>query len=350
MIHGGPGGREATFVLRRLADYSPDALSMELRRVAALVGGPVLTIGQFQARSRVSYNALWRHFGGWRQALERAGLGHRYSGRPVTAKMRANRGRRMSDAELLDALRAAARRKKTHVLRVRDLDAACPIGYHVVARRFGSWAGALERAGLAQHKCGLRYGDRQCFENLRDLWLHLGRPPRGEDVMRPPSRVGLRAYLRRFKTWRRALHAFVDWANADAPPAPEKSAASAAKEAAAPTPAPAPAPVKPEDRRHVPLGLRFQVLRRDRYTCLSCGDSPIKNKSCDLEVDHVRPFARGGRTVIENLRTLCKRCNLGKGARVEAKRKKKPARSRKGTRRCGRDRRSRRIDGRDRRA
>ncbi len=311
------------FALDRLADYSPGALLAELRRVAALVGGPTLTIGQFEARSRVSYSALWRHFGGWRQALERAGLGDRYSGRPVTAKMRRKAGRRMSDAELLDALRAAARRKQTRVLRVQDLDQACPIGYHVVARRFGSWAKALALAGLVQHRSGRRYGERACFENLRALWLHYGRPPRYAETMRPPSRVGMRAYVHRFGTWRKALQAFVAWANGGA--AAAQAAGDVAREAAAPA---APCLAKDEgggrrkpalpvqDRRHVPLALRFQVLRRDRYACRACGDSPVKNKRCTLEVDHVRPFARGGKTVIENLRTLCKRCNLGKGARI----------------------------------
>lgn len=314
MTQTGGGGAPAVFALDRLADYSPDALSAELRRVAAMVDGPTLTIGQFQARSRVSYNTLWQRFGGWRQALERAGLGHRYGGRPVTEKMRRREGRRMSDAELIDALRAAARRKKTRVLRVQDLDQECPIGYHVVASRFGSWAEALARAGLEQHRTGRRYADRTCFENLRRVWLHYGRAPRCEEMMRPPSQVGMRAYVRRFGTWRKALAAFVAWANA---PAEANACPPAGAPAAVPPAAVPPAP-PPEDRRRVPLALRFQVLQRDRYACCACGDSPTKNKRCTLEVDHVVPFARGGKTVIENLRTLCGRCNRGKGARPPA--------------------------------
>ncbi|MGH6770170.1 MAG: HNH endonuclease [Xanthobacteraceae bacterium] len=34
-----------------------------------------------------------------------------------------------------------------------------------------------------------------------------------------------------------------------------------------------------------------------------------------MHVDHILAFAKGGRTVLENLQTLCEACNLGKGDR-----------------------------------
>jgi 5-methylcytosine-specific restriction endonuclease McrA len=30
-------------------------------------------------------------------------------------------------------------------------------------------------------------------------------------------------------------------------------------------------------------------------------------------VDHIVPWSKGGETILENLRTLCSKCNLGKG-------------------------------------
>ncbi|WP_217706039.1 HNH endonuclease [Verrucosispora sp. NA02020] len=57
--------------------------------------------------------------------------------------------------------------------------------------------------------------------------------------------------------------------------------------------------------------LRFQILRRDKHTCQSCGRTAPEVK---LEVDHVTPEALGGATVPENLRTLCADCNGGKSA------------------------------------
>jgi len=31
-----------------------------------------------------------------------------------------------------------------------------------------------------------------------------------------------------------------------------------------------------------------------------------------LHVDHIEPWSRGGKTIEENLQTLCEKCNLGK--------------------------------------
>ena len=57
--------------------------------------------------------------------------------------------------------------------------------------------------------------------------------------------------------------------------------------------------------------LRYEVLRRDNYTCRYCGAfAPVT----PLVVDHVVPRSRGGRDVLENLVTACEPCNNGKAA------------------------------------
>lgn len=66
--------------------------------------------------------------------------------------------------------------------------------------------------------------------------------------------------------------------------------------------------------RAIPLGLRFHVLERDRMTCCGCGRNPAKN-GIALHVDHIRPYSLGGLTILDNLQTMCKECNLGKGNR-----------------------------------
>jgi HNH endonuclease len=63
--------------------------------------------------------------------------------------------------------------------------------------------------------------------------------------------------------------------------------------------------------RTVSLTMRFNVLRRDDFRCLYCGRRPPE---VILHIDHVVPWSSGGRTVIDNLRTACADCNLGKGA------------------------------------
>lgn len=56
--------------------------------------------------------------------------------------------------------------------------------------------------------------------------------------------------------------------------------------------------------------LRYQILERDGFRCAICGRG--KEDGVKLHVDHIKPVSKGGRTVPENLRTLCQDCNLGK--------------------------------------
>lgn len=66
-------------------------------------------------------------------------------------------------------------------------------------------------------------------------------------------------------------------------------------------------------KRDIPLRLRLQVLQRYDFKCAFCGRSPAIDKGVILHIDHILPIAKGGMTELENLRTLCKECNLGKG-------------------------------------
>lgn len=54
---------------------------------------------------------------------------------------------------------------------------------------------------------------------------------------------------------------------------------------------------------------RFEVLRRDNYTCRYC-----RSASNELTVDHVTPVALGGLDDPTNLVAACRDCNAGKGS------------------------------------
>lgn len=58
--------------------------------------------------------------------------------------------------------------------------------------------------------------------------------------------------------------------------------------------------------------LRFEILRRDQFTCRYCG---AKAPDVQLHVDHVVSVALGGTDNPENLVTACAECNGGKGNR-----------------------------------
>jgi hypothetical protein len=77
------------------------------------------------------------------------------------------------------------------------------------------------------------------------------------------------------------------------------------------------APVSREDayreRRLLTTRLRWKILQRDDFRCVLCGADAAADRSVRLDIDHIFSIARGGKTVPENLRTLCSRCNNGKG-------------------------------------
>src|SRR6266536_3398246 len=58
--------------------------------------------------------------------------------------------------------------------------------------------------------------------------------------------------------------------------------------------------------------IRFDVFKRDGFSCAYCGRKP---PAVILEVDHVIPVADGGGDEYENLVTSCWDCNRGKGAK-----------------------------------
>lgn len=68
--------------------------------------------------------------------------------------------------------------------------------------------------------------------------------------------------------------------------------------------------------------LREAIKKRDDYTCQKCGNSVYKEPNLLLEVDHIVPIAKGGKTEADNLQTLCWRCNRLKGTKSGRKRKK----------------------------
>lgn len=66
-------------------------------------------------------------------------------------------------------------------------------------------------------------------------------------------------------------------------------------------------------RETIPKGTRFEVLKRDRFTCQYCGRSA---PDVLLEIDHIKPVAKGGDNSIMNLITSCRDCNRGKRDKV----------------------------------
>lgn len=64
--------------------------------------------------------------------------------------------------------------------------------------------------------------------------------------------------------------------------------------------------------------LRESIKVRDNYACRQCSISVAAEPHLLLEVDHIVPVSRGGLSTMENLQTLCWKCNRSKSNKMPA--------------------------------
>lgn len=62
-------------------------------------------------------------------------------------------------------------------------------------------------------------------------------------------------------------------------------------------------------RKQLSKKIRFEIFKRDDFTCQYCGQTP---PMAILEVDHIRPVSKNGNNDKNNLITSCFDCNRGK--------------------------------------
>lgn len=58
---------------------------------------------------------------------------------------------------------------------------------------------------------------------------------------------------------------------------------------------------------------RFAVIQRDGFSCYLC-DRNLELK--EIQLDHIVPFAQGGKHTMENIAVVCSNCNLAKGKKL----------------------------------
>lgn len=67
--------------------------------------------------------------------------------------------------------------------------------------------------------------------------------------------------------------------------------------------------VRKPARPAIPQDVRREVVNRDGWECVYCGDD-----EGPFHLDHRMPWARGGKHTVENLCVACRSCNFTKGA------------------------------------
>ena len=289
-----------------------DDLLDDVKRVASIIGKKTLTRDEYSQYGKYGANTFLRRFGSWNAVLELCGLdvnvfqraaaqaGHNYS--------------TLTDEQLIEDLKKVAKVLCSSSFSSGDYQKYGEFSRVTFFRRFGTWNNALEKAGLIPYKqvSGRKISDEVILQEIERVWIKLGRQPTTTDIKDGVSVYSLNTYARHFGSWRNALQTFVEYINGEegssqGEPFFEENQVSNRTTIIFPE-----LPFKHKTAREPNLRLRFMVMQRDNFKCCKCGASPAKDPSVELHIDHIKPWSKGGETVMENLETLCSKCNLGK--------------------------------------
>lgn len=211
--------------------------------------------------------------------------------------------RNVPDSELLADLKKTSQKLNQDFVTRAQQDELGEFDSSNMARRLGGWAKAHELAGLSlARNQKVKVCDEELFQNLEEVWVKLGHQPKQSDMFPPLSKYSVGAYKGHFGTWMRGLEIFVSNVDKEEDFSSESSIEKLKIEPS----------TKHKTKREINWRLRFVVMKRDNFKCKNCGRSPATDQNIVLHVDHVKAWANGGETVLENLQTLCSVCNIGK--------------------------------------
>ena len=212
------------------------------------------------------------------------------------------------DEDLIQDVRDVAKKLGIDTVTISCYDEYGKYHPKTLWNRFGSWFEVLRMAGLKESRSRPNVSENELFDNLRNVWIALGRQPASTELTKPLSKYSVNTYGRRFGGWRKALEAFVQYVNQGS-----EEELDSATDRDEPSNSDDAKPSKRRTKREISERLRFRILLRDGFRCQSCGRSPVQSPGVELHVDHVVPWSKGGETTLENLQTKCSKCNLGKG-------------------------------------
>jgi len=197
------------------------------------------------------------------------------------------------DDELVADLQRVAKLLNKHKITQKEYNENGKYHSATYIRRFGGWNIALQKTGL---KIGLKrtITNQELFNNLEVVWRTLDRQPFVGEIKTPLSEYSHATYQRRFGSWLKACEEFIKYKKGDIEFIKMAQSESTAKS------------------RNINNKKRLKILKRDNYKCVICGKSPATHVEIFLHIDHIQPFSKGGSNDIDNLRTLCHKCNLGK--------------------------------------
>lgn len=271
-----------------------EELIEDVKKVACLLKKESITIDEYDKKGKYNHTTFYRRFGSWKNVLKIAHLStemHNFY---------------ISDYDYISDLQQVASLINKDTLTISEYQRNGKYNANKLSKRFGSWDAALKAAELKSTGYHSKVTDIELFQDIENIWITLGRQPKTTDIKNGVSKYGMTTYIRHFGSWRNALNSFVIYING------ENNNNFDAEESTNIQNSVNHFQHIHKTKREVNLRIRFLVLKRDNFKCCACGASPAKDPSVELQVDHIIPWSKGGETVIENLQTLCSKCNFGK--------------------------------------
>ncbi len=289
-------------------ELSNEEIIEDIRSVAREMSTDYISISTYKKSGKYSLTAIQGHFGTWKNALSIAGLRNERT---------ESEFKQIKNEDYYADLQRIAKQLNKDTVLYEDYRQYGKYAAEHVFSRFKTWDKALLAAGL--QSTGLarsRIGEQTLFDELERIWIKLGRQPTSTDIIKGDiSKYSLDTYKRRFGGFRKALEAFVEYIgliNLDEEKIIESKITSQDKITKIDY---VEKPFQKKEHRtsrNITVRMRFMVFKRDNFRCCVCGASPAKDPLVELHVDHIIPWSKGGETVIDNLQTLCTKCNLGK--------------------------------------
>lgn len=278
----------------------------DIKIVADLLGTEILSRDMYNKNGKFSGTTIERRFGTWNLAIEKAGL------IPVPGGGKNAYNINVSSEQLLKDLYETAKKLGLNTITTTQYAENGKHGNVIIIERFGKWETALLKAGLEPTGFHSKLSPEELLEEIERIWIKLGRQPTTTDIKNGVSKYSLNSYARKFGSWRKALETFVEYINQDENKSNQEIIPSVEDDSNSSEVIFKPKFNTRTTKRDINLRLRFLIMKRDNFKCCMCGRSPATTPNLELHIDHIKPWAKGGETVPDNLQTLCSDCNLGK--------------------------------------
>ena len=184
---------------------------------------------------------------------------------------------RLTDNEVLSSVKKYAEKVNFRYFPSTEYDTWKEKKGHssTIIQRFGSWKKVLLLLGIEGGR--EHYTPEQLVENLENIWKHLGFPPGKRHIGKYGQKISESPYKQIWGSVRAACQFLAKYHEGKI----TKEELLRGK-------------ISSNRRHSIPLKIRWQVLKRDNYTCKKCGRSPSLDHKVRLEVDHKNPVSKGG--------------------------------------------------------